>query len=159
MAKNMKTGNMKHQTHKPSTPPPENLALYKAYKKTFDIAEAISPILKEKSYRIRHDIYCVENRYEMPHDDKYETDEYDARAAHFLLIHRDTATPAGTVRVILPEDNHLSNSLPIQKICPHPILKNDYNIQHLCQISRMCMTRYFRRREGDGHLLPSFFGF
>src|SRR4051812_31927913 len=55
-------------------------------------------------FRIRFQVYCIDNAFEDPEDNPggLETDAYDSHSAHSLLTHRSTGNAIGTVRLVLP---------------------------------------------------------
>src|SRR5438067_13918716 len=74
------------------------------YRENFEVVRASTPSLLDQVYRLRYQVYCVENDYEHPgrQAEGRETDIYDDRSVHALLIHRRSDAVTGTVRVILP---------------------------------------------------------
>src|SRR5689334_16507922 len=75
------------------------------YDQHFDVIRAATPELVREAYRLRYQVYCVENPFEDPeqHVGAYESDDEDDRSIHTLLLHRRTGEIAGTTRVILPD--------------------------------------------------------
>src|SRR5207253_10172225 len=75
------------------------------YRQHFEVVRASTPTLLDEVYRLRYQVYCVEHAYETPDEQMggRETDIYDDRSAHVLLVHKGTSAVAGTVRVILPK--------------------------------------------------------
>src|SRR5215831_8836460 len=74
------------------------------YRQHFEVVRADTPALLDEAYRLRYQVYCVENSYEnrAQQVNGRERDAYDDRSVHSLLIHRRSGAAAGTVRVILP---------------------------------------------------------
>lgn len=140
----------KNSSHKQS--------FYTAYHKTFEVVRADSMDLKEEVFRLRHQIYCVENGFIDPEisTSGQERDIYDRHSEHLLLIHRQSGRAVGTARVILSRTDHPLRSFPIQSASDHPLLYKEECTDQLCEISRLCMSKAFRRREGDGNLLPAY---
>lgn len=79
------------------------------------VLTADTPELRDKVYKLRYQIYCLERQYE-PGDDGREFDEYDSGARHILLIHRATGEAIGTVRVIVPSRHGDLGTLPMARI-------------------------------------------
>ncbi len=133
-------------------------AFYTNYRRTFSIVKAETYSQKEKCFRLRHEVYCEENGLEDPalQLKGLEKDVYDKNSVHYLLIHNESGNTAGTVRIILPNEDHPQDSFQMQEYCDHPILHDPERIRRFCQISRMCMSPLFRRREGDGKVLPAY---
>ncbi len=120
--------------------------LIDVYNHYFDCVQADTAELLAAAFRLRFQVYCVENSFEDPQEnpDGLETDRDDSRSVHSVLIHRDSGLTAGTVRMILPGDRHL----PIHGLCDHPDLRNakltppDTTVE----ISRFAVSKDFRRR-------------
>jgi N-acyl amino acid synthase of PEP-CTERM/exosortase system len=147
----------------PPVSSPADTPLLARFHYWFDVISADTPELIEIAHRLRYQVYCVENPWEDPsrNPDGLERDEYDARAAHSLLVHRPSGSAVGTVRVILPDPNALSNSFPAQRICTDPRLTDPtvLPLASMGEISRFSISREFRRRPGDtvrGELGPMF---
>ncbi len=135
------------------TPPalsPQDPPLIDIYRRYFDVVPANTPELLEQAYRLRYEVYCVENAFENPaeHPDGLERDEFDTHAVHSLLIHRDTGQVAGTVRLILPDRRH---PLPITRLCSDPLLRNPLVLppDRTVEVSRFAVSKSFRRRATD----------
>src|SRR6266853_4586961 len=61
-----------------------------------DVVVAKGDLIKE-CLRLRYQVYCVEKGFE-PGRNGLETDPFDDKARHVLLIHRASGEPIGTVR-------------------------------------------------------------
>jgi len=134
-------------------------AFYANYKGAFTLVEADTQELREQCFKLRYEVFCLENGYEDParNTDQMECDTYDLDAVHFLLMHNDSGRAAGTVRVILPQADRQFDSFPVQNLCDHPILHTAGRPMQICQISRLCMSDFFRRRDRDGRVLPAYY--
>src|SRR5438105_11030928 len=88
------------------------------YRQHFEVVRADTPSLLDEAYRLRYQVYCVENRYEDPDQqvNGRERDVYDDRSVHSLLIHRRSGVAAGTMRVILPGTVTQDLPLPINTV-------------------------------------------
>lgn len=130
-----------------------------AYNKAFSLFKADTDAWKEHVFRLRYDVYCEENLFINPdsHPDHLESDSYDDRSQHYILLHRPTAKVVGTLRVVLPNDEQPSQSFSVQQVCDHNLLKSDSRVLTMCEISRFCMSKNFRKREMDGCLLPAYY--
>jgi N-acyl amino acid synthase of PEP-CTERM/exosortase system len=129
---------------------PEFPSLYDFH---FAIVRARTPELLRKAYRLRYQVYRVENPFENPDEqiDQCETDKYNDRSAHTLLVHRRTGEVAGTSRVILP---HKSDPLPIATLLHGADRRGfaDFPIARTAEISRFAVSKQFRRRCGEGRM-------
>ena len=133
-------------------------SFYSAYHKTFEVARAETEEQAEEVFRLRYQVYCKENGFIKPDMTRYELerDIYDRHALHTLLMHRPSGRAVGTARVVLPRHDKPLRSFPLQSVCDHPLLYDEERLQNVCEISRFCMTKAFRKRDGDGSLLPAY---
>lgn len=139
----------------------QSKSFYNDYHKSFRILRADSNALREIVYRLRYEVYCGENGMEIKGESAesaaLEQDSYDDRSQHYLLYHKGTDKVAGTIRVVMPREDKPLHSFPIQFICDHPLLHMEEKVTRFCELSRLCMARDFRKRPGDGKLLPAYF--
>ncbi|HJU17371.1 MAG TPA: PEP-CTERM/exosortase system-associated acyltransferase [Stellaceae bacterium] len=119
------------------------------YERYFKVLKADTPNLLDQVYRLRYQLFCVENPIFDPaeHLDERERDEYDERSAHILLVHRDSGAAIGTARLILPRRGDRSGPLLIQRL----LAPGDRKIlEHLpprrtAEISRFAIGKELRR--------------
>jgi N-acyl amino acid synthase of PEP-CTERM/exosortase system len=136
--------------------------LIDTYNALFQAVQATTLEELREAYRLRYQVYCIENQFENPadHPGGFETDPYDARSLHALLFHRPTGLVAGTVRLVLPRRGNPLGSLPIHAVCSDPRLA-DANFlppERSAEFSRFAISKEFRRRVGDqlyGGVSPS----
>jgi N-acyl amino acid synthase of PEP-CTERM/exosortase system len=116
----------------------------------FEVVRASTPSLLDEAYRLRYQVYCVENAYENPGEKigGREVDIYDERSAHALLVHKLSGTVAGTVRVILPGIDVGALPLPINTVTslPQAELLRRLPRSQTAEISRFAISKEFRRR-------------
>jgi N-acyl amino acid synthase of PEP-CTERM/exosortase system len=131
--------------------PLTNPKLSDEYRQWFELIPADTPALREEAYRLRYQVYCCENHYETPeeHPKHMETDVFDCRSIHSLIIDRANGMTLGTVRLILPEPESLGASFPIQQICSHP-LPIKLPMSGTAEISRFALSKKLRKLvDGD----------
>jgi N-acyl amino acid synthase of PEP-CTERM/exosortase system len=124
------------------------LARFNAY---FRTQTADTPAFTEMALAIRYQVYCLERKFEDPaqHVDGLESDEFDPRAIHSLIIHRPTAEAIGTVRLILPGSE--ADGLPVERL----LSENDlcaaryFPVRTTAEVSRFAISNEFRRRKSD----------
>ena len=121
-----------------------------AYNEHFDVVRATTSAALDEAYRLRYQVYCVENPFEnaAEHVDGREIDVDDDRSVHALLIHRRTGMTAGTVRVILPSEGPGLRPLPIQHVTRSAHL-NRMPLEQMGEISRFAVSKEFRCRLGE----------
>lgn len=119
----------------------------------FEIVRATTPELLDHVFALRYQVYCVEKQFEdaAANPGERETDAYDQRACHSLLIYRPTGEVAGTVRLIPPRGEGDDPDFPIQTACgelktwPPRLMP-----AAACgEISRFTVAARFRRRATD----------
>jgi len=119
------------------------------YRQHFEVVRADTPTLLDEAYRLRYRVYCVENAYEDPHRqaEGRETDIYDDRSVHALLVHRRSDAIAGTVRVILPGTGG-EPPLPINLVADPDQRELLQRLPHrrTAEISRFAISKEFRQR-------------
>jgi N-acyl amino acid synthase of PEP-CTERM/exosortase system len=128
-------------------------SLFSLYARWFDVVPADTQERLQEAYRLRYQVYCVENTFEdaAGRTDGMETDEYDRHSVHSLLIHRPTGMVAGTVRLILPNGSGDISALPISEVCTDPALRDkaQFPPDRTAEISRFAVSKAFRRRITD----------
>ena len=124
-------------------------ALFTTYNQYFETRLAVTPHLLEEAYRLRYQVYCVENKFEDPseHPDGLEIDAFDDHSLHSVLVHRETGRVVGTVRLILPLLGGTATDLPIQTVCRRPL---PFTYATAAEVSRFSISKGFRRRMTDG---------
>ncbi len=127
--------------------------LIEVYRRWFEVVPATTEELREDVFRLRYQVYCVENPFEDPADnpDGLETDAFDHRSTHSLLIHRPSGNMAGTVRLVLPDPENPNESFAVQQVCQEPLLKDPerFPVAQMAEVSRFSISKGFRRRRGD----------
>jgi N-acyl amino acid synthase of PEP-CTERM/exosortase system len=102
-------------------------------------------------YRLRYQVYCVERSFEQADQfrDNREMDEYDTHAVHAALIHRNSGSVCGCVRLVLPT----GGTLPIRDIVQDPqalSILDSLPSRATAEVSRYAVSKCFRRRSGEG---------
>jgi len=131
----------------------EQLSLADLYWYWFDVRPATTEGLRERAYRLRYQVYCMEHGFEDPADNPegLETDAYDEYAETAVLIHRPTELAAGTVRLVLPRADTPGESFALQEICKDPLIADPvrFPVARMGEVSRFCISKRFRRRLQD----------
>lgn len=113
---------------------------------------AVSEQLKREVYRLRHEVYCEELKFEAERPDQEERDNFDEHSVHCFVRHVSTGRLAGTVRLITSCNQ--DELLPIEKFCSHAIENKElspanFPREDICEISRLAVLEHFRRRQVD----------
>src|SRR3982751_2071237 len=107
---------------------------------------ADDPALMKRALETRFQVYCVENSFESPSEnrDGLETDEFDSHSRHSILMYRPTGETLGTVRLILPVDGKL-DSFSMRGIAAHH--KGDLPIPlgTTAEVSRFSISKRLRQ--------------
>ncbi len=119
------------------------------YNQTFETVLANTDELRKETFRLRYQVFCIENRFIDPnkHPDNMEYDEFDNHSKHILLRYRPTGEFVGSIRVILPNKNRLDRTFPVQSSgVEHPIARNTNAMSNHCEFSRLLILKSFKDR-------------
>jgi N-acyl amino acid synthase of PEP-CTERM/exosortase system len=121
--------------------------LIEIYHQFFEVVRADTPERMREVFRLRYQVYCVENPFEDPADnpDGLERDRYDEHSIHSLLRHRASGEPVGAMRLIMPLPG--SQSLPMFEICRAS--REKLPAHSTAEFSRFAVSKNFRRRTND----------
>lgn len=132
--------------------------LVDAFDEYFEIIPANTPELQKEVFGLRYQVYCQEvnipdfEPWKFPHE--LESDEYDARSAHYLMRHRPTGKIAGTVRLILADPDDPNRPFPIEVAAARYFDRSVVDPaklprRHVAEISRLVLAKDFRSRKGE----------
>ncbi len=102
-------------------------------------------------FRLRYQVYCNQCGFEDPanYPDMIEQDEYDDYAVHFGKTIAGDYAMDGTVRMIL----YSEMGFPIEKnFIIDPLSLPAFDRSRIAEISRLAISKDFRRKKGDGIL-------
>ncbi len=125
------------------------------FSKYFQIEAAATDAVRDEVFRVRHEVYCEELKFEAERPDRRETDAYDSNSLHCLLRGSQPPHPSvGCIRLVLPPANALDELLPFENTCAHTIdrriidpLKLDR--RRIAEVSRLAVRATYRRRKGE----------
>jgi N-acyl amino acid synthase of PEP-CTERM/exosortase system len=135
-----------------SQKPPESgraVPLVETYRKMFEAVRADTPELLDAVFRLRYQVYCVENTFLDVADNPggLETDRHDKHSLQALLRHRASGAIVGTTRLVLPKLGSVSGRLPLFEVCPEA--EALLPAGSTAEFSRFAVSKAFRRRAGD----------
>jgi N-acyl amino acid synthase of PEP-CTERM/exosortase system len=119
------------------------------YNSVFSSSIADTPEDRDESFRVRYQVYCIDNGFEDPakSPDGLERDSFDSHSIHSVLTHNATGNAIGTVRLVLPEENGERRVLPVRQIVG--ALAADgvapFPIEGTAEISRFSIVKSFRQ--------------
>ena len=105
----------------------------------FDVVPADTDALRHEAYRVRYQVYCVENSF-LSGINGLEFDEYDSHARHMLLCHRHTGNIVGTVRLVTPRADGNQADFPMQRFCSLTSIRS-LPILRSGEVSRFAISR------------------
>ena len=127
--------------------------LVDCFNEYFEMVSASSHELKKEVYKLRYQVYCVENTFENPehYPDNLEFDDFDQHSIHYLILHRKSGDYVATVRLILPDAHDPEQPLPLEQYCKidNVAVMQTINRKHLGEASRLCVSKTFKRRKGE----------
>ncbi len=132
----------------------ETLDLGHSFKRYFEIVPAFSNVLRDEVYRIRHEVYCEDLKFEPLQRDRRESDEYDAHSVHFLLRNVHTQEFIGCARIIFPPSKDPHHPLPFEITCADTLDRSIIDPvslprHHIAEVSRLAVIASYRRRKGE----------
>jgi len=126
--------------------------LAQLFARSFAVVRADTPALRDAFFRLRYNVYCLENDFENPADfpDGRETDSFDEHSLHAALIHRPSRSLMGGVRLISPGLDG-GRELPVQGLVgpQERRILEAFPARYTAEISRYTVSRLFRRRAGE----------
>lgn len=128
------------------------------FNSVFNVELAMSPETVNEVFEVRYQVYCIDRTFEDPSCfvDKREHDEYDPRSAHALIRHRMTRDSVAAVRLVMAGDHPERADFPMETPCVHrmdPAAQEAFasaRRERVAEISRMAVSREFRRRLNEG---------
>lgn len=122
----------------------------------FQIVPAFSEVLKQEVYRVRHQVYCEDLKFEPVRPDGRETDEYDPYSLHFLVrsLHNDEFI--GCTRIVRPRPDDPGYPLPFEITCADTLDRSiidpaELPRQRIAEVSRLAVISRYRRRKGEAN--------
>lgn len=133
---------------------PELPDLGSTFKQHFEIIPAYSKALRNEVYRIRHQVYCEDLRFEPERSDRYESDEHDSYSLHLLMRSVKTKEFIGCTRLVRPRTENPHNPLPFEIACAgtldRAIIDPAKLPRHaIAEVSRLAVVAGYRKRKGE----------
>lgn len=142
----------------------ESSSLLQHFCQYFELRPARTLLDKQKAYHLRYQVYCEEFGFKNPadYDEQLETDIFDEKAEHVILIHKATGLTVGCLRLVFADPGLNPIGLPIQHYCHNAVDPRlfDFTQQESCryaEVSRLAVHQAFRRRTNE-KMTPSAVG-
>jgi N-acyl amino acid synthase of PEP-CTERM/exosortase system len=124
------------------------------FRQYFEIVPALSNALKDEVYRIRHQVYCEDLKFEPPRSDGREADEHDLNSIHLLMRSIKTGEFIGCTRIVQPPPTDPYYQLPFEKTCAEVLDRSIVDPAKLprdriAEVSRLAVIASYRRRKGE----------
>jgi N-acyl amino acid synthase of PEP-CTERM/exosortase system len=125
-----------------------------SFKRYFEIVPALSDELRDEAYRIRHEVYCEELKYEPTRPNGRESDQYDAHSLHCLIRSVKRGNYVGCARLVLARPDNPRSPLPFEKTCASTIDRSIIDPRTLprhriAEASRLAVISRYRLRRGE----------
>lgn len=104
-------------------------------------------------FRLRYQVYCHEARFLNPADypEQLEVDDYDPVSEHFIASNLGTEDePVGVVRLVRWSDNLSFPTSKHYNSLDEKLALLNYPIKTTAEISRLCISKLYRKRAEDG---------
>lgn len=135
--------------------PLESINLSQGFRQHFRIDAAMDDALRDAVYRIRHEVYCEELKYEPERPDRREIDAYDAHSVHCLLSTvNDPHTLVGCTRLVLANPADPDAPLPFEQVCAATLDRSIIDPaklprERIAEVSRLAVRGSYRLRKGE----------
>ena len=116
------------------------------FDEAFEGLTADTPELKAECFRIRYQVYCIEQGFEDPGSSPgLEMDRYDEQSVHALLMHRRSGLAVGTIRLVLQQEGE-RDCLPIHHVCQDPRVRDPAFLppETTAEVSRLAVAKLVR---------------
>lgn len=132
--------------------------LGKSFQRYFEFVPALTNELREHAYRIRHQVYCEELKFEPTRPDRLESDEYDAQSLHCLIRAVESKRYVGCTRLVLARPGDPLHLLPFERLCAQTLDRSVIDPQSLvrssiAEVSRLAVISQYRLRRGEQNML------
>lgn len=132
----------------------ESAGLADAFKSYFTVVPALTPALREETWRVRHEVYCRDLGWESLQPNGLETDSDDQYSVACLLRSVTTGASIGCVRLILADARTPARLLPVEVACAGKLDTNVFDPaavdrSRIAEVSRLAVMREYRRRKGE----------
>lgn len=104
-----------------------------------------TPELMAQCRRLRYEVYCIERGFLDPaaYSEGEEADYFDPYAVHFAAVARNSGQVVGTIRLV----GRTPRGFPLSSHCNVDL---DTLPANTMEISRLAVSRTYRRRQDDG---------
>lgn len=125
------------------------------FRKYFRIDAAHDEALRNQVYRVRHEVYCEELKFEPERPDRREIDAYDAHSLHCLLRGVDEPhTLVGCTRLVQANPDDPDAPLPFERTCAATLDRSIIDPAkmprgRIAEVSRLAVCARYRRRKGE----------
>jgi N-acyl amino acid synthase of PEP-CTERM/exosortase system len=133
------------------------LAERELFHEHFQVVQADTPALRREAYRLRYRVYCEENAYEDPANfpDGLESDAFDERSLHALVLHRATGMAVATTRLVLPDWGDPHGPFPVERCCAASLQRASVHLQpidraRVAEVSRFAVSKVLRQHIAEG---------
>ncbi len=125
------------------------------FSKYFRVDPATDDAMRDEVFRIRHEVYCQELRFEPERADRREWDEYDAHSLHCLLrTSQSPHQPVGCTRLVLTNPDDRGQPLPFERTCAATLDRSIIDParlprERIAEVSRLAVRASYRRRRNE----------
>ncbi|MCK0505558.1 PEP-CTERM/exosortase system-associated acyltransferase [Aromatoleum anaerobium] len=136
----------------------DRLNLGTGFSKYFRMTAALDDASRADVFRIRHEVYCEDLKFEPEPPDRRGIDDYDAHSVHGLLRTVDHPhAPVGCTRIVLAKPGEPEAPLPFERSYAAALDRSIIDPAKLPRdrigkISRLAVSRTCRRRKGEEHV-------
>lgn len=124
------------------------------FRERFEVVPAVSSVLRDQAFRIRHQVYCEDLGFEPRREHGREFDEYDPHATQVLLRNVETGEFIGCARAVETDSRDPLLPLPFERTCDEVLDRKLIDPgtlprEHIAEISRLAVVARYRHRKGE----------
>lgn len=125
------------------------------FRRYFRVAAALDEARRDDVYRIRHEVYCEELKFEPERQDRRESDRFDAHSLHCLLsTAHEPCELVGCARLVCTPRDAPDLPLPFELACAATLDRSIVDParlprQRIAEVSRLAVRGRYRQRKGE----------
>lgn len=127
------------------------------FQQYFRVDAALNEALRDDVYRIRHEVYCEELKFEPERQDRRERDTFDSHSLHCLLsTANEPIDLVGCARLVCTRLDDPDVPLPFELACAATLDRSIVDPARLprnciAEVSRLAVRGCYRQRKGENN--------
>lgn len=114
----------------------------------FDVQNHLDHAAAQKSYQLRHKVYCEELGFEQANANGFEKDQFDSSSIGCIVSHKNLQSSVAGLRLIRPNYINGRLTLPcllaLEKNYPNDLTAYEFDLSKSMEVSRLAIVNEFR---------------